>query len=76
MPLVGFDPRGNRIGMGKGYYDRALSFRRRQQHWKTPRLVGLAFECQRVDALPARAHDVPLDALVTEAGTRRFTNPS
>jgi len=39
----------------------------------SPLLVGLAFECQRVDALPTRSHDVPLDRLVTEAGVRRFT---
>jgi 5-formyltetrahydrofolate cyclo-ligase len=75
MPLVGFDDRGNRIGMGKGYYDRALAFRRRQRHWKRPLLVGLAFECQRVDALPARPHDIPLDRLVTESATRRFAAP-
>ncbi|MEN9705348.1 MAG: hypothetical protein RLZZ393_1227 [Pseudomonadota bacterium] len=72
MPLVGFDRRGYRIGMGKGYYDRALAFRRGQRHWHAPLLAGLAFECQGVESLPARAHDVPLDRLVTEAATRRF----
>jgi 5-formyltetrahydrofolate cyclo-ligase len=72
MPLVGFDLRGNRIGMGKGYYDRALGFRRTSVRTRQPLLVGLAYECQRVDALPVRTHDVPLDRLVTERVTRRF----
>ena len=75
MPLVGFDAQGHRIGMGKGYYDRALAFRNRRRTRERPLLVGLAFECQRVDALPARPHDIPLDRLVTEAGVRRFTSP-
>jgi 5-formyltetrahydrofolate cyclo-ligase len=73
MPLVGFDARGHRIGMGKGYYDRALAYRRQQRAGLRPLLVGLAFECQRVAALPARPHDIPLDRLVTEAHVRHFT---
>ena len=73
MPLVGFDARGNRIGMGKGYYDRALAFRIQRRSSARPLLIGLAFECQRVDALPVRPHDVALDRLVTEARVRRFT---
>lgn len=72
MPLVGFDRRGNRIGMGKGYYDRALAFRRGRTRTRQPLLVGLAFECQRVDALPVQPHDVALDRLVTETAMRRF----
>jgi 5-formyltetrahydrofolate cyclo-ligase len=73
MPLVGFDAQGNRIGMGKGFYDRALAFRRQHRRVARPLLVGLAFECQRVEALPARPHDIPLDWLVTEARVRHFT---
>jgi 5-formyltetrahydrofolate cyclo-ligase len=73
MPLVGFDTGGNRIGMGRGYYDRALSFRHRRQHAGTPLLVGLAYDCQQVPALPVQTHDVPLDAILTPSGFRRFT---
>jgi len=76
MPLVGFDAQGNRVGMGKGYYDRALAFLHHRRSWRRPLLVGLAFSCQQVDALPARAHDVPLDHIVTEAGSHRFIRPS
>ncbi len=75
MPLVGFDADGNRVGMGKGYYDRALAFLQHRRTWRRPLLVGLAFACQQVDALPARAHDIPLDHIVTEAGSRRFIRP-
>ncbi|RYG86954.1 5-formyltetrahydrofolate cyclo-ligase [bacterium] len=71
-PLVGFDSAGNRMGMGKGFYDRALAFRRRHPHRRHPLLVGLAFECQRVESLPVRPHDVPLDLLITERAPHRF----
>ena len=49
VPLVGVDAEGRRLGMGGGFYDRALEFRRRRRHWTGPRLVGLAFDCQRTD---------------------------
>lgn len=61
VPGVVFDRRGNRIGFGKGYYDRFL---------RTPGLrapaVALAFALQVVPGVPAAAHDVPVDAIVTE----------
>jgi len=67
-PLVGFDSHCNRIGMGGGFYDRTLAFLRRRVHWQRPLLVGLAHECQRVDHIETQEWDVPLDAVVTEAG--------
>jgi 5-formyltetrahydrofolate cyclo-ligase len=69
VPLVGFDDRGARLGMGGGYYDRALAFRRRRGRAQRPSIVGLAFDCQRVARLPEASHDVRLDAIVTESGT-------
>ncbi len=66
MPLVAFDLQGNRLGMGKGYYDRTLSYLRHRHHWRKPRLIGVAYEFQRVDALPLQRWDVPLDGVVTE----------
>jgi 5-formyltetrahydrofolate cyclo-ligase len=65
-PLVGFDASGNRIGMGKGYYDRTFAFRRHRTAYR-PLLVGLAHECQRVERLEAEAWDLPLDGVVTDA---------
>lgn len=76
MPLVAFDIHGNRLGMGKGYYDRTLEFLHRRRHWRKPRLVGIAFELQKFEQLPQQPWDVPLDAIVTEAtvyNVRRFT---
>lgn len=67
-PLVGFDEQGNRLGMGGGYYDRSFSFLHHRRHWQKPRLLGLAFECQRVSALPHHPWDVPLYGIATEQG--------
>lgn len=73
MPLVGFDDRLNRLGMGGGFYDRTFACRRLGR-WRRPRLIGVAHECQRVDRLECRPWDVPMDALVTELGVyRRIT---
>jgi 5-formyltetrahydrofolate cyclo-ligase len=72
MPLVGFDAQGNRIGMGRGYYDRHFAFRLQFAHCRRPLLVGLAYDVQHVAALPRAAHDVPVDAIVTESSTLMF----
>ncbi|MDE2304506.1 MAG: 5-formyltetrahydrofolate cyclo-ligase [Gammaproteobacteria bacterium] len=72
VPLVGVDRRGRRLGMGGGYYDRAFAFRRLRRTWRGPRLVGLAFDCQRVDSIGAEAWDLGLDALATESGLTDF----
>ncbi len=72
MPLVGFDADGHRLGMGGGFYDRTLAYLRTRRHRPRPHLMGIAFECQRVDALPARPWDVPLQSVATECGLRRF----
>jgi 5-formyltetrahydrofolate cyclo-ligase len=72
VPLVGFDPQGHRIGMGRGFYDRYFAHRARLAHWRRPLLIGLAYEVQRVPALPASMHDVPLDAIVTESTVLRI----
>ncbi|GHB14482.1 hypothetical protein GCM10009038_11100 [Salinicola rhizosphaerae] len=64
LPLVGFDDAGNRIGMGGGFYDRTLAFARRTR--PKPSLIGLAHDCQHVDALPVAGWDVPLDAIVSD----------
>lgn len=66
LPLVGFDLHGSRLGMGGGYYDRTFRFLLDRRLWRRPRLIGIAYDFQRVDALPAREWDVPLDAVVTE----------
>lgn len=63
-PLVGFDASGNRMGMGKGFYDRSFAFKRESPDSK-PWLIGIAHECQRVDSLATAWWDVPLTAVIT-----------
>lgn len=70
-PLVAFDAAGNRLGMGGGFYDRSLAFLHARRHWCKPRVVGVAYEFQRVDTLPAASWDVPLDAIVTDRDVYR-----
>lgn len=70
VPLAAFDARGHRIGYGAGYYDRAIA--RLRAKGQTPRLIGIAFDCQEVPEVPAEDHDVELEALLTETGFRVF----
>lgn len=72
MPLVAFDARGNRLGMGGGFYDRSLAFLRHRTRWRKPHLVGLAHEFQRLEHLEAFAWDVPLQAVATDRAIYHF----
>ena len=72
LPLVGFDRRGNRLGMGGGYYDRAFAFRRLRSAWHAPLHNGVAYARQEVEHIAPAAHDVPLDRVITERGVIRF----
>ena len=65
-PLLAFDRQGNRLGYGKGHYDRALARLREQGRVF---VCGLAFFGQEAEDLPAEAHDVPLDWVMTERGS-------
>lgn len=68
VPLVGFDHRCHRLGMGGGWYDRSFAFRRHRP--SPPRLVGAAFAFQQVEgALPSKDWDVQLDAVCTDLST-------
>lgn len=60
VPLVAFDEHCNRLGHGKGFYDRYL------QAFKGL-TIGVAHECQKVNCVYEEAHDVPLDMIITEA---------
>jgi 5-formyltetrahydrofolate cyclo-ligase len=72
LPLVAFDERGWRLGSGAGFYDRSLHHLREGRRWRRPRLIGVAYECQRVARLQPDRWDVPLDGIVTERGLQRF----
>ena len=61
VPAVAYDRRGNRLGRGKGYYDRLLATTKASK-------IGVAYEFQVVDDIPAESHDVPVDIVITENG--------
>ncbi len=71
MPLVAFDLKGHRLGMGGGFYDRTLAGCSNGKKSK-PTRVGLAYDFQRVDVLYRNSWDIPLHAVVTPTGYRRF----
>lgn len=70
LPLVAWDNSGGRLGMGAGYYDRALA---RLRHCAAPVRIGIAFDLQRLDRIPNDPNDVPLHELISES--QRFTFP-
>lgn len=73
MPLVAFDDTGNRLGMGAGFYDRHI---KALPTALRPRLVGVAHEAQRCpERLPSAHWDIPLDAVLTEAGWQIWKLP-
>ncbi len=61
-PLLAFDPRGNRLGYGKGHFDRAIAALR-----ESGRVfyLGLGYAQQQADVVPADKHDIPLDWVET-----------
>jgi 5-formyltetrahydrofolate cyclo-ligase len=68
MPLVAWDSSGARLGMGAGYYDKALEPLR---NLGSPLRIGIAFDVQRTSDLPTDPHDVPLHELISNS--QRFT---
>ncbi|GJL82900.1 MAG: 5-formyltetrahydrofolate cyclo-ligase [marine bacterium B5-7] len=72
VPLVAFDSRGNRIGMGSGFYDSTLAIRAAGKHFRKPAVIGLAHECQRLDHLSVDPWDIPLDFVATDKHLYRF----
>ena len=71
-PLVAFDSRGQRLGMGAGFYDRSFAFLKDTRITR-PLLIGYAFACQQVNTLPMESWDVPLAGVVTEQQFHRFS---
>lgn len=59
IPGIAFDKTGHRIGFGGGYFDRFL----KKIHCTT---IGLAYEFQIIEKVPAEKYDVAVDYIVTE----------
>jgi 5,10-methenyltetrahydrofolate synthetase len=69
IPPVGMDAQGFRLGYGGGYFDRTLA----AQHPR-PLCVALGFEISRIPSIQPQAHDIGMDALVTERGPHMKVN--
>ena len=65
VPAVAYDRIGNRLGRGKGFYDRLLASTKATK-------IGVAYEFQLVDEIPAESHDVPMDMIITPLATLRI----
>lgn len=59
IPAVAYDYKGNRLGRGKGFYDRLLSSTKATK-------IGVGYEFQLVDDLPVEPHDIPMDMVITQ----------
>lgn len=62
-PLVAFDSKCHRVGMGSGYYDTAF---KKLDVKNRPFFIGCAFDCQKVTDIAPNEWDVPVDAVATE----------
>lgn len=62
VPAVAYDRNCNRVGRGKGYYDRLLAGSKALR-------VGIAYDFQVVDDIETDEYDVPVDILITESHT-------
>jgi 5-formyltetrahydrofolate cyclo-ligase len=71
VPLLGFDRQSNRIGYGKGFYDRTIAALKSQTSVTT---IGLAFAQQEVEQIPTQPHDQRLDWIITQNGA--YPTPS
>ena len=68
VPLTAFDGRCHRLGQGGGFYDRALASLPSGVAGARPAAIGIAHSFQQVASVPQDRWDVPLDAVVTDAG--------
>ena len=66
VPLLAFDNHGHRLGYGGGFYDRTLYAYRSGA--SALRAIGVAYAAQEMESLPAEAHDMALDGILTETG--------
>lgn len=66
VPVLGFTEKGQRLGMGSGFYDRSFAFLLHSPQPVRPFLLGLAYEWQKLACFSEKSWDVPLNAVITE----------
>jgi 5-formyltetrahydrofolate cyclo-ligase len=66
-PVVAYDKAGHRVGMGGGYFDRTFSFLRDRKYLFHPKLVGVAFVCQKAEQIAQNPWDIPLFDVIDDA---------
>ena len=70
VPLLAFDNKNNRLGYGKGFYDRFLNnFLKKKNKITT---IGVAFSFQKYNTLPVSNLDIRLDYILTEKGLKKW----
>ena len=69
IPLVAFDKKGYRIGMGKGYYDTTFS---RKDSVKNYKIWGICYDFQETDTCYPEEHDLKMDAIIRPSGIQKF----
>jgi 5,10-methenyltetrahydrofolate synthetase len=62
-PVVGYDPRGFRLGYGGGYFDRTLA----QLHGDR-QVFGIGYDCAEIPTIHPQGHDIPMTMIVTQSG--------
>lgn len=59
VPAVAYDRKRNRLGRGKGFYDRLLASTRATK-------IGVGYDFQLIDEIPAEPHDIKMDIVITQ----------
>lgn len=60
IPGIGFDNLGNRLGRGKGYYDKLLHRLESYNIYK----IGICFDCQKINRIPTDSYDIPMNEVL------------
>lgn len=60
IPGVAFDEKGQRLGRGRGYYDRLLA----HPHFSNIPLIGLAYRFQQINQVPCESHDLKMTEVI------------
>ena len=66
VPAVAYDRKGNRLGRGKGFYDRLLRTTKATK-------IGVGYEFQLLDEIPVEPHDVGMDIVITQKSMHIIT---